>query len=331
MSERQEAKSLALAYFETLETADSNGVPNSIRELVAPSYRFRGVHPFNEIDGLTGVIQQVWQPLHQSLTSMRRRQDIFMAGPNIVDGTMWVISMGKFMGLFDKDWLGIPSTGKIVMVPYCEFLRVDKGQIAESALWVDIISVMKQVGLTPLPTPTGAEFINPGPPTQDGLLFEAQDVAETEKTRRLVDRMKDDFVATYGSHIPAATMARTWHDDMAWFGPGGIGAAYTIDGFLDQHERPFREGLDNIVFNGHVCNIAEGHYAGWFGWPNLTMTPSGGLMGLPASDRRVHMRVIDIYRREGDKFAENWIFIDMLHWLLQQNVDVLGRMQKIRR
>ncbi len=331
MTERQAAKTVALAYFDALETADSNNVANTIGEFVASSYRFRGVHPFNEIDGVAGVVQQVWQPLRNSLTSMRRCQDIFMAGPNLVDGNMWVTSMGKFMGLFDNDWLDIPPTGKIVLIPYCEFLRVDNGKIAESALWVDIISVMKQVGLTPLPTPTGFEFVNPGPRTNDGILVEMQDAAETEKSRRLVDRMKDDFVATYGSHIPAATMAKTWHHDMIWFGPGGIGAAYTIDGFLNQHERPFREGLDNIVFNGHVCNIAEGCYAGWFGWPNLTMTPSGGLMGLPASDRRVDMRVVDIYRRDGDKFAENWVFIDMLHWLLQQNVDVLARMREISR
>ena len=331
MTERQLAKAAALAYVDALETADSTGILDDVGDLVAPSYQFRGVHPFNEIDNIAGVVECVWQPLNEALTSMRRRQDIFMAGPNIVDGSLWVISMGHFMGLFDKDWLGIPSTGKIVLIPFCEFLRIDDGKIAESALWVDIISVMKQAGLTPLPTSTGAEFINPGPQTNDGLLVDAQDETETEKTRALVDRMKADFTATYPGHITATTMVKTWHDDMSWFGPGGIGAAYTIDGFLNQHERPFRDGLDNIVFNGHVCNIAEGHYAGWFGWPNLTMTPSGGLMGLPACDRRVHMRVIDIYRRDGDKFAENWIFIDMLHWLLQQNVDVLARMRTISR
>ena len=61
------------------------------------------------------------------------------------------------------------------------------------------------------------------------------------------------------------------------------------------------------------------------------MTSSGGLMGLPASDRRIHMRVFDMYRRDGDQFAENWIFIDMLHWMLQQDVDVLARMREILR
>ncbi len=54
-------------------------------------------------------------------------------------------------------------------------------------------------------------------------------------------------------------------------------------------------------------------------------------MGLPASDIKTEMRVVDIYRREGDKLAENWIFIDLLHFLYLLEVDVLGRMKKILR
>ncbi len=118
---------------------------------------------------------------------------------------------------------------------------------------------------------------------------------------------------------------------MIWFGPSGIGATYTIDRYQIQHQVPFGAGLDDIVFNGHACNYAEGAYAGWFGWQELTMNSTGGFMGLPASDRKLHMRLVDMYRRDGDKLAENWVFIDMLHWMMQQDVDVLERTRRIRR
>ena len=39
------------------------------------------------------------------------------------------------------------------------------------------------------------------------------------------------------------------------------------------------------------------------------------------------MRVVDLYRRDGDKLAENWIFIDILHFLAMQGNDVLERMR----
>jgi len=116
---------------------------------------------------------------------------------------------------------------------------------------------------------------------------------------------------------------------MLWFGPSGIGATYTIDRYQLQHQGPFGAGRDNIVWNGHDCTFAEGAYAGWFGWRELTMNSSGGFMGLPASDRKVHMRLVDMYRRDGDKLAENWVFIDMLHWMMQQGIDVLERTRQI--
>ena len=253
-----------------------------------------------------------------------------MAGPNLIDGNMWVTSMGKFMGLFDADWLGIPSTGKLVLIPYCEFHRVENGEIAESALWVDIISVMKQAGVQPLPLQTGAQIINPGPRTGDGLLFEPQDDAASQQTLDLIMQMCNDLVGD-GMESPMDNLDSTWHDDMIWFGPSGIGATYTIDRYQEQHQGPFRHGLKDIAFNGHILEHAEGDYGAWFGWPNLRMRQGDGFLGLPASDTLTEMRVVDVYRRDGDKLAENWIFIDFLHYLLILGVDVLERCRTISR
>ena len=330
MADYQDSKALVLQFYEELEAASADDAGSILNRYTNSDYRFRGVHPFNELEGADVVAEALWKPLFNAFTPMQRRQDIFMAGTNDMDGTEWVTSMGNFMGLFDNDWLGIPSTGKITFLPYVEFSQISDGKICESAFFCDIISVMKQVGLSPLPNQTGAEIINPGPRTHDGLMFDIQDEAESRKTLDLVNRMCDDLISD-GLESSSTTLDKTWHDNMIWFGPSGIGATYTIDRYQEQHQRPFGAGLDNIVFNGHLCNYAEGNYAGWFGWPNLTMTSSGGFMGLPASDRRLHMRVVDMYRRDGDKLAENWIFIDMLYWMMQQDVDVLERTRQIVR
>ena len=253
-----------------------------------------------------------------------------MAGPNLIDGKLWVTSMGKFMGLFDNNWLGIRSTGKIAMIPFCEFHRIEDGKIAESALWVDIISVMKQSGYNPLPRQTGAEIINPGPRTADGVLLDASDAGESQRTLDLIMQMCNDLVGD-GMNSNDDALGDTWHDDMLWFGPSGIGATYTIERYQKQHQGPFNAGLRNIEFNGHILEHAEGNYGGWFGWPNLKMNQGDGFLGLPASDTLTEMRVVDIYRRDGDKLAENWIFIDFLQYLLLLGVDVLGRYRTIFR
>ena len=59
------------------------------------------------------------------------------------------------------------------------------------------------------------------------------------------------------------------------------------------------------------------------------MNPKGGFIGMPGSDKTVGMHILDIYRRDDDKFAENWVFIDMLYFLKQQGLDVLERVQGI--
>jgi hypothetical protein len=46
-------------------------------------------------------------------------------------------------------------------------------------------------------------------------------------------------------------------------------------------------------------------------------------MGIDTQPIPVDLRVIDIYRRGGDKLAENWIFIDFLHFWDQLGVDIL--------
>jgi len=126
-------------------------------------------------------------------------------------------------------------------------------------------------------------------------------------------------------------LALSWHDDMIWWGPAGIGATYTIKRYAEQHSGPFRSGLSDRSGTGHIARIAEGHYGGFFGWPNFRAKVTGGYLGLPCSEKLCEFRVIDIYRREDDKLKENWIFIDMLHFFNQQGIDILGRLKDAQR
>ncbi len=75
--------------------------------------------------------------------------------------------------------------------------------------------------------------------------------------------------------------------------------------------------------------MAEGHFGGFFGWANPTLSNSGGFMGMTASPHDADMRVVDLYREEGGKLTENWIFIDILHYLNMQGLDVLKRMEDL--
>ena len=128
---------------------------------------------------------------------------------------------------------------------------------------------------------------------------------------------------------PPEVLEKTWAHDMIWYGPAGVGATYTIPRYQEQHQLPFRSNLGDKKFEGHVCRFAEGNYACFFGWPNLSNTPLGGWLGLPGGRVNAEMQVVDVYCREGDKLAENWVFIDIPYWLKKQGLDILERTQMI--
>ncbi len=332
MTDYQEIKNLIREYYAELDRAPPGKVGAVIGSYSAPGYRWRGMHPFNELESPEAAGETFWEPFRSAISPIQRRPDVFMAGTNDIEpvGGNWVCCMGHLLGLFDENWLGIPATGKMVFLRFVEFHEVEAGKICQTALFLDIPSVMRQAGLDPFPPETGAWFLTPGPKTHDGLLYDKQDSSESLKTMDLINRMIDDLVNSK-MESPQDELARTWHDDMIWFGPTGIGAAYTRRRYQEQHQGPFRDGLEDITFNGHVCRFSEGMFGGFFGWPNLTMKPTGGFMGFPAAGSTADMRVVDIYRRDGGLLAENWIFIDLLYFYLQQGVDILSRMKRICR
>jgi hypothetical protein len=291
------------------------------------------MHPFDEQFGAVAVAETFWAPFLTSFAPVQRRTDVFIAGINEAkaDGTIWVMSMGHLMGLFDTSWLGIPPTGKIAMLRFAEFHRVDGGRIAETALFCDILHIMLQAGLAPLPPQTGAHLVQPGPASHDALLYDAQDPDAATTTRDLIRRMMSGIKDASKFARREDELREHWHEDMIWWGPAGIGSTYTIPRYIDQHAGPFRDRLQDRTFHGHLAFITEGHFGGFFGWPNLSMKHVGGYLGLPASDTRGEMRVVDVYRRKDDKLAENWIFIDMLHFLKCQGLDVLERAAKVPR
>ena len=324
----QAAKSVVRAHHAALAGATEASIVEALSAHTTASWQWRGVHPFNTQSGPGAVADTFWRPLIHAFNRLQRREDIFFAGKNEIDGfeSTWVVSMGHLMGLHDQPFLGIPPTRKIAMLRYAEFNQVERGVITQTALFVDLLHLMRQAGIQPISSQTGMHLIQPGPATHDGLLRDDVSPIDGAKTLALINRMIGDINNRQIYATPEEELSQCWHDDMIWWGPEGIGATYTQSRYIEQHQRPFRAHLADRKFNGHIARLAEGNFGAFFGWPNLTLRPTGGFMGIPVghdSTRTADMRVVDVYRRDGEKLAENWIFIDMLHFLKMQGLDIL--------
>lgn len=344
MGQFQEAKQVVLDYFKEMERCTAENSAEVLKKYTTEEYLFRGVYPFEVQHDAQSVADVFWKPLKTAMNGMQRRMDVFCAGFNkFQDQEIWVLSTGNFMGLFDADWLGIRHTRKLNCLRYAEFNCVENGKITKTTMFVDILGFMQMAGVQAIPPETGKFFVYPGPRMHNGLLFEDAPEEEGRKTIRLMNRLcgeepeyVDDRVDTCdytgineGQKRYIEKCRRYFADDMIWFGPCGIGASYTLPRYTMQHATPFDQGLTDYKFNGHVVRIAEGEFGGFFGWANLTNTPTGGYLGMTGSFKPVDMRVVDVYWRNGERLQENWVYIDHLYWYKQQGLDLLERTRSI--
>ena len=327
----QSEKQLILNFYDAIGNSKIEEIPKVLSNYCSEDLLWRGFHPFNEIIGLDNLYSQFWKPFKKSFFNSQRRMDIFLAGYNTISGNegVWVVSMGHLMSLFDYPWIGIKETKKIATLRYCEFSKIQNGKITEVAMFFDIPHLMLQAGIKPFPSETGISLVQPGPLTHDGLMFNEQDPNEGNKTLEIIENMINDmkvWTSTSRSSL-IDELKKSWNDNMIWWGPTGIGSTYTIERYADQHAGPFRETFKDRKFNGHLCRVSEGNYGGFFGWPNLTLTPKKKFMGIKTAPKTSEMRVIDMYRREGKKLTENWVFIDLLHFWKILGIDILKNLK----
>ena len=176
-------KELVRKFLDAFELASAENVADQLKCFISSDYIFKGYEPYGGEKGVNfdTSCDQFWRPILQAVQSLQRREDIFIAGVNrpmclpkgstkSVDKSIWVMSMGHYMGLFDRELFGLRPTGKMISIRYTEFHCVANNQITKTGMFIDVIGIMESAGAYPLPPSTGQYFMYPGPKTHDGIL-----------------------------------------------------------------------------------------------------------------------------------------------------------------
>ena len=290
-------------------------------------------HPINELDSLEAIGEQLWKPLRHAIPDVERRNDI-VAGGLYRDGN-WIGCVGHYVGTFENDWLDIPATRGVVAVRYAEGHELRDGKIATSHLFIDFLDLMHQAGFWPLAPSLGREMRWLPPATHDGVILTPQDGAVSQRTIERILAMHN-ALGYYSGEPPTRAvldemeMVEHWHPNFIWSGPAGIGITRGLKGFEDYHQIPFLVAFPDRAGSdvGHFIRIGDGRYAVTGGWGYLQATHTGNdFLGMPPTNKRVAMRVMDFYRCDDETIVENWVPMDIPYLLLQIGVDVFGRMR----
>jgi predicted ester cyclase len=309
----------------TLASADAKDVGARIAAGMTGDCTFHVSAPVDRLDGPTAIRDGFWGPLRQAIPHLRRRDEVFIGGRNRRDvGGDWVAAIAHYVGTLQRPLFGVPASRRLVFLRSGEFYRIEGDRIAEARIILDLPDLLRQTGRPPFPPMLGTEMLFPGPATHDGVL---PDPAGGTRTLDLVEAMLGDLHAfdpvTLSSHGQTGA-GGYWCEDMLWYGPGGIGSNYRWDGFVRDHRGPFLAAFPDRRGGDHYCRIGDGAYAAVSGWPSMTMTHRGDYLGVPATGRKLTLRVMDFYRCAGGCIAENWVLLDYVDLFRQLGRDVIA-------
>jgi steroid delta-isomerase-like uncharacterized protein len=62
-----------------------------------------------------------------------------------------VVSRGTFTGTHRGEFMGIPATGRQVVVTYTDVWRAENGKFAENWVQLDMLGMLRQLGVVPAP------------------------------------------------------------------------------------------------------------------------------------------------------------------------------------
>ncbi len=301
--------------------------PDALGTLYHPDIAWHGPHPINTLLGSRNVIDGFWKPFLAAFPDIERRDDILISG-SFKDAS-WIGATGHYTGIFTKEWLGIVATGGVMNIRFGEFSRMDAGRVCEVYIILDILDVLRQANCWPdgLLAHPGVADRAPGPASRDGVVVGESEPKESKQSLVLVEAMIKGLMEYDRQSLASMAQERFWHPQMMWYGPAGIGTSRALKGFQDVHQRAFLTAFPDRVGGDHKARIGEGVYVGSTGWPSVRATHLGPWLGVPATGRRIGMRVMDFWRREGDLLRENWVFIDQLDLLLQMDFDVMARIR----
>jgi len=244
------------------------------------------------------------------------------------EGKDWTASTGDFVGTFAREWLGIPATGTTVHFRYGEFCKFEDGKVTEIRMLFDLPELCQQAGYELFPPSPGTAQWIPGPLGGDGVLLEAQDAGESQKSLELIEAMIFKGLNKYDQKSQdSQDLDLYWHPHMVWHGPVGIGSAYGLEEFKKYAQGPIVRAFPDRKGAGHKARIAEGQFAASTGWPSLVGTHQNDFMGWTATGQKVGWNIMDFWKRDGDKLLENWVLIDLIDAALQSGVDVLARLE----
>ncbi len=320
-------KSEALALWAALDSDPARALPK-----IDAVRHWQGPEPIGVQTSGADIIAALFAPLRAAVPDLRRQTHIFTGGQSSAhedghgDGASWVAGTGYYTGRATGDLFGMPISGHNLRLRWADFLRFDEeGRIVHAQTIWDFVDLLDLIGRPVLPRPRGALHVYPAPTGFDGVLDAPQDDAETAATLAMGREFIFGGLNRFDqSDLSSMGMARFFHPNIKWYGPGGIGACLSMTEFESLHQQPWLTAFPDRKVLHLESLFAEGRILSASGPRGVVATHTGRYLGHAPSGARIEVSGIDFWLRFGARFTENWVFVDMVHLFAQMGVDLFA-------
>ncbi|MEY2776313.1 MAG: hypothetical protein RLY30_411 [Pseudomonadota bacterium] len=290
--------------------------------------------PLGDLAGWDLYRDEYLLPLRSAFGRMHREMHLFFGGLSngrrdgdvSKDGELWITGTGLLHGNFDQAYLGISPTHQAVSLRWGEFLRFRNGRLSAVYLMHDLVDFCEQIQRPVLPISQGRPGIYSRPAAADGIQLGHSDPSVTQHSLAHIREFLFEGLNAYDqSSLKSMGMERFFHPHVAWYGPGGIGACLGLSEFQSLHQQPWLTAFPDRQVQDLTGLFAEGMFTGSPGWAAVLATHRGPYLGSPATGSALSINGLDWWKREGDRYIENWVFVDMVHLFQQMGVNLLAR------
>ncbi len=329
MDPNQRNKQKTLALWSALDRDPEAALP-----MLAHVSHWQGPEPIGVQATGQDIVDTMFAPLKRAIPDLQRQTHIFMGGQSSADesdegdGAWWTAGTGYYTGRAVAEVFGIPATDTDLRIRWGEFLKFDAdGNIIHAQTIWDFVDWFDQIGMPVLPKPKGALHVYPAPTAYDGVLQEPQPQAETQASMALGRGLIFGGLNSFDENdLTSMGMARYFHPNVKWYGPGGIGACLSLSEFENRHQAPWLVAFPDRKVKHLESLFAEDRMVAASGPMGVVATHTGPYLGHPPSGAPIEISGLDFWLRTGDRFTENWVFVDMIHLFKQMGVDLFDRL-----
>jgi len=216
-----------------------------------------------------------------------------------------------------------PPNKPFVRIRDIDYYLLKGSRIDVNWCLIDVIDLFEQAGyklVPPAPMPAGGYR---APNAMDGFpapLSESVNPDDTVVSNRIWSMaIQEDYVHNIGG-------ARWWADDMVWYGPAGIGTAYSKADYRIHFLEPLHRAFSNISMQLDL-SVCEGKYCGAHFYLHARHT--GPWFGVEATGKEVRVRCGAHAHFEDGRIVEGWLIIDVPRALADMGVDFFARARDV--